>query len=120
VTPALDTRGPLDPEGFDADLEPAVVHLASGDEVLVAHHEPAAGGWLYLVGWAGSRVALPPGRVAVVEAVETATGGALDTRQRIVDEDLRAVAAEAVETDAPELADGLAAMGCRNAGEVSR
>ena len=112
MTAALDARGPIDPAGFDADLEPAVVHLASGEEVLVAHHEPEAGGWLSLVGWAGSRVSLPPGRVALVEVVETATDSALDTRQRIVDEDLRAVAAEAVENDAPGLADGLAAMQC--------
>jgi hypothetical protein len=120
VTPALDTRSPFDPEGFDADLEPAVVHLASGDEVLVAHHEPAAGGWLSLVGWGGSRVLLPPGRVALVEPVETATGGALDTRQRIVDEELRAEVESVVENGAPALAEGLAAMQCGNAGEVSR
>jgi hypothetical protein len=112
VTAALDARGPIDPAGFDADLEPAVVHLASGEEVLVAHHEPEAGGWLSLVGWAGSRVTLPSGRVALVEAVETATDSALDTRQRIVDEDLRAVAAAAVEDSVPELAEGLAAMQC--------
>lgn len=106
----LDTRGPFDPGGFDANLDPAVVHLAGGDEILVAHHEPAAGGWLYLLGWAGSRAALPPRRVAVVDAVETTAVGALDTHQRIVDEDLRSVAAEAVESGAPGLAEGLAAM----------
>jgi hypothetical protein len=112
VTAALDARGPIDPEGFDADLEPAVVHLASGAEVLVAHHEPEAGGWLSLVGWRGSRVRLPPGRVAVVETVETATGGGLNARQRIVGDDLRAEVESAIENGAPELSDGLAAMQC--------
>ena len=56
--------------------------------------------------------ARPPGRGAGGGAVEPAAGGALDTRQRIVDEDLRAVAAAAVEDSVPELAEGLAAMQC--------
>ena len=108
---ALDiSGGPFDPESFSAELEPAVVHLAGGHELFVAHHVPEHGGWLSLVGWAGSCVSIPPGRVAFVEPVETAAARALDTHQRIVDEDLRREAATAIETGSPELADGLASL----------
>jgi len=106
----VNARGPFDPAGFDASLEPAVVHLASGDEVLVAHHEPAAGGWLYLFGWGGSRVGLPPASVAIVEVVETTNQDELDTRKCLVDDELRSQAKQAVENGTPELADGLASI----------
>jgi len=60
-----------DPEHLPRDYRPALVMLVDGTEFLVAHQRVQDCGWLWLVGWQGSRRKIPPHRVAHVDSVET-------------------------------------------------
>jgi len=56
-----------DPENLPTDYAPAVVAFRDGTEHVVANQSVTDQGWLYVIGWAGSRRRYPPHRIAHVE-----------------------------------------------------
>ena len=59
------------PEQLQLDHTPAIIKFIDGEEHLVPHQFLNDQGWLFVIGWAGTRRRYPPQRIAHVEIVET-------------------------------------------------
>jgi len=93
-----------DPERLPRDYRPAIVQLLDGTELFVAHQRLQDCGWLWLLGWQGTRRRIPPQRIKHVESVQTDRQETDDQRalKTITDPDLVEQAREAAGLDDSE------------------
>lgn len=97
-----------DPARLPTSYSPAIIEfLDETGDLFVAHQRTLDSGWVWVVGWAGSRRKLPPQRIAHVELVETTVehtgdGANRQSWKQIDDEELREMAREAAGLDGHE------------------